>query len=438
MLRLDTTNVIYSSGAHKPLPYTYKITRASGNMGVETLSASYMPTLCYLPKELKKPSKELTKEQRETLRKILNKTNDSLINFRAILSIDQFKKLVASIDDHAFLRIQLCFTHFLMGFQTEREYVIGNADYEIGNGHCDAKTRNDTTPGLSPRSGFAAAHGGTIPNLNFKVKELTYSLFEYNSFFFLTNNTCDLLPVEVNNMDTLIDGNNKAKKTDKLRQKTIKIINEVAKKRGIDPKQGITQFAEKFLEQNAIAKKNVAGKKKEDKQIKRLFVLSRNEAIAEKFSGMIQDEVEGDKLIKMMCYRAGNEYSAVNLDLSFYLEVQAEIFKLLHYGEDGQLIIPKQVIEVPKPSPRRSSRIAAKPKAKLQNLTGVSETYFNTCKGVAEIGKLRKECLLKPNDSNLSNKFVQLVKSTIKEKYQKKSVHKLELIAKHLIQNIKK
>jgi hypothetical protein len=213
------------------------------------------------------------------------------------------------------------------------------------------------------------------------------------------------------------------------------VINEVSRKdQGIDPKQGITKSLEKFLDQISIARKYEAKKKRDEKLEKRGLVLNRYELIAERYSAILKDDVEGDKLIKMMCFRAGKEFAGVKVDLSFYLEVQKEIFRIL-LDVNGVPLNSKQIVEAPKRSLRRSARNVAKSGVPIADLGPVTKGYFNFSKSVPGIVDLAKKCLQNPKDFVLKKKLESLIKAEVKKK-KKKIPQKVDLIASHLLKFI--
>lgn len=428
------------------------------------------------PKKGKKPTEKMDK-----LREYLQKpVEDVMIDMRLKPTEKHFKQMTPDIKDHLEAGIHAFFVQVMLLKETNRKYALHETDFQIGSGKCRSPKKKLPSDTFDKTSRYAAAHFSVITSLKYTRPDGKEVAFADRTFFNFTMNGTDLLPREANEIDTLIHGKNgKNAKTKKLREKTLEIINNVAKKNSkVTPNEALNKFVNELISQIVNAKKSQENKAKIHKAIvedlttiklvkgkpKKLskskkeklkkskawlkkdevkkHVLSCYESVAKHYKDKLAKRSTGDVLIRKLCFKASKDDAKLKVDKAFYDTVQKEMQELLKvdlFGAD----IDEQVIEKDKKfAVKRSARLqSAEPEKALDPLGPTHQKYLKHCLTIQKVKDIAAKCLNAPKDTKLVGELNVLVKSTIAAKFTNAKGAPINprgtpLISNHIIQQV--
>ncbi|MBA3723040.1 MAG: hypothetical protein H0W88_11670 [Parachlamydiaceae bacterium] len=272
-----------------------------------------VPPHLYIPQELMKKTithpdkflkKKFTKNQSECLEKVLeDPVEKNLSDLHIKTTIDFFESIDEYIVAHIEKRIQTMFTTILVVGNSKLTYSLHDTDLQIGSGHLrNSKKPKGTSEHIKERSQYVAAHISTIPSLKYELDGTEYVMGKGSRLELLMNAT-DLLPKEVNEVDSLIDGKNSAKKAN-LRTTSLKILNE-ASNEGLNAIDALIEFVESLKKYITAAKARLNNSDLDlnDVNDKKIYVLERYEEIVDEYlESLSGDESEVEEFIKKILF----------------------------------------------------------------------------------------------------------------------------------------
>ncbi|MBA3723038.1 MAG: hypothetical protein H0W88_11660 [Parachlamydiaceae bacterium] len=368
-------------------------------------------------------------------------------NLRIIPTDSFFESFNEDIDDHLESRIHLIFKQMLLVLNTGYQFRCHDTKIQVGSG----KTREPApsvhnkvpTTFLSNKSNYAAAHIAVLPSLKYNENGQDFALGNGSILDFEMNAT-DLLPIEVNNIDTLIDGKDEFQ--GKLRTVSLQILNAMAQKgTTISPGMGLKYFIDALVENINAAKKIVIknGYKLVQertfaytREYRKFMVLSRYENVALDYQKKLSNNIISYNLIKKLCLRNGLEDINTILDLNFFLGIQQNLHKQIRTDVFG-----RSVIDLPIQPPLRSLRIKKMtPPGELEALGPKAIKYQKHCMTNKDVTDLARHILYNPNNGELKKNLRDSIIRTIKNapELDVRNPQKIDLIMAHIINNVRK
>jgi len=391
---------------------------------------AYVPNAVQtIPSELW--AKDLTKSQKADFKKYQKKSvKDLIINVKVRTDEEMIKKLASDIENHVEARIHIFFQQLLLVHESGRVYKAHDTGAQIGSGkyrsYMDKEELNEND-NLEERSCYAAAHSSTLPSLKYVDEQNREIAFGKGSFFSLySGGSTILFPRSVNKIDSELDGKNNSK-DNKLRQKALETLNQVASKvNRLSPKQGLIDFVDNL----------VLGADQQAKSCseKTLQIVQIYQKVAKVYQSNLKDDKKADELIKKLCFVIKDQKD-VEVNRKLFLAVQKQMLVLQNLDIDSKSIKDKDQIIVPKI--RKSTRIKQQSLStkKLIDLGTTSLKYKKYCVKAQVIKKLAAS-YFKKKDEKIKTQISSEVVTLVKTKYKVKP-SKLSLITEHILKELK-
>jgi hypothetical protein len=372
--------------------------------------------------------------------------------------------LACAIMDKAETTIQI-FAQQLLLFYDYGSYSFELSDTvsQIGSGKKNEKEKTNNT------SCFQGAHYATITSLKLfdkqssrelTITEVTPVQCDHTSskpeecvrcnskdVSKLWNSTA-LFPLEVNQVDSFIDGNNRVKNDDiKLRQRALMILNRVARTDFPDtPDMGLTLFVDHYLLLITNAFKHYNTKAKEYDIQHHLFTLMCYKKTAQTYKDALEQDRED--FMRKICFRAGktDQVQSINqtLNQAFYTHVKNEITKQFSLKfEEKSVIRPEQdfdsyVLPPLIPKAYKSTTVASSRYYKLAmkspDIEKVAKVFFEAQKQneATRMMDLKQRIDIAIADKILNKDLYNLILECIKKEDLVKSMKKKAELAKSM------
>lgn len=276
------------------------------------------------------------------------------------------ESLEPAIKDHFERRLQLMAQQMLLVYKTGRQYEAEKAHCQVGKG----------------KSGYAAAHNSTLPNLLCTQDEEKCFFGKGTPLYYPWNETT-ALPTLVNKMDTRLDLHHKKINAGKaLRKVSVEVLNQLAAtESAATPQQGLKAFV-----QNTASILDSA-KQKTSVEMEKL-VLGYYHNVAQSYAGLLDD----DKTFKKLCLVP--EWTQLNEE--FFQDLQLYMYKTLLVPEDSSALATKlftrRVVQIP-----------------TVVLAGKAAKYATSCQSVEAIRACAAK-YLKETDSKIVQIDLELLK----------------------------
>ncbi|MBA3723039.1 MAG: hypothetical protein H0W88_11665 [Parachlamydiaceae bacterium] len=422
--------------------------------GEDLPSAGSVSRLLYIPQQLR--GNQLNDEQMQLLLNILQRPLEyTLQNLRIIPSNEIFNNFDDDVQAHAEKKFHLFFKQLLLVYSTSVEYLPNRTLIQVGTGKTtkpDAALIASNQP-LAKKSCYAAAHIATLPSLKFKNRNGEFFLGKGSAFDFEINAT-NLLPLEINQVDELIEGD--WSEGDKLRPTALKILNMVASG-SLMPKQGLQVFLQSFLDNvrasglkiyNDYFKLTIDSPHRSKKE-RKYRVLLNYEKMANNYKEKLSSESEGNDLIRLLCSLYKTQERSIPIDEHFYLGFRLQLISQLYVDVFGNPVtdVPVSPPSLPAFQPVMlplpvepiygvPSQIQQQtvPQSILKPLGRDQIPYKKHCLTLPNIIAIAKRILIDPQNAPLRLEFKNLIKVSIYEKFSK-NAYKLDFIADHILRD---